>query len=165
MKRKTKFLGLCLSLMLTVMLCSVTTACDYFKTEPCPCEGPDSLYVAEYYESVTNPTFESVDEVLLYQNNTVADYEIGDIFRAMPEDVLTYVSTVCLKKYGEITIRDVVSEYKFNREVYDNLPNRNSTNTQPDEQSTANTAPPALEERQKPVDTTRTANNDNPKSI
>lgn len=165
MKRKTKFLGLCLSLMLTVMLCSVTTACDYFKTEPCPCEGPDSTYVAEYYESVTNPLFTSVDDVLLYHNNVVADYEIDEIFRSMPEDVITYVSTVCFKKYGDVSVHDIVSEYKFNRTIYDNLSDGNSTNTQSNEQSTAKTAPPALEEQQKPVDTIRTSNNDNPKSI
>lgn len=143
MKRLIQFKKGCFAI-LALMICAVAslTACDRFNGPSFSGDGPDSVYIAEYVEAVTNPTFETVDEVIMFQSRFVEEASIDDTFRTIPEEVLTNVATICLKKYPNVTKKDIVIEYKTNRGIYDNLPN----NTHEDKDKAT-----ATEEQQKPV--------------
>jgi hypothetical protein len=91
------------------------------------------VWVTGIIQSTLDPSFSSIDDVLKYQYDLSDEKSVEEVFISIPQDVLTNVSTVCLKKHPTITIRDVITEYIKNQAVYDNLPtqvNKDSLNKQ-----------------------------------
>lgn len=137
-------------LSVVVCICAVIMyGCDRFKTPSFSGDRPDSVYVAKSIEAIENPSFTSVSEVKLFQNKLVDEYSIEESFMSMPEEVLTNVATVCLKKSSSITKKDIVLEYRAGKEVYDNLPIPSQTTQQIIQSAAANDT--AREEQQKPA--------------
>lgn len=83
----------------------------------------DSTYVAEEIQAIVNPSFTSVEELLVFRQMELDEYSIDEKFCSMPVNTLTSVATVCLNKFGEINKRCVVEEYITHQDVYDNLKN------------------------------------------
>lgn len=110
------------------------TSCNY-KTDAVSNDLPDSVYLAEQVEAVINPSFASVDEVLIYQNNFVESSQVDEIFASMPEATLRNVAAVCLKQRTSVDKRGIVTEYRINKDIYDNLPpaekQKEASNTEP----------------------------------
>jgi hypothetical protein len=88
----------------------------------------DSLVKQSVQEAV-NPIFSTVDEVLLFREKAVEGLTIEDEFNSLPEEVLKNVATVVIKREGHVSRRGIVYEYRANREIYDNLPANDSTET------------------------------------
>lgn len=133
--------------LLVVMICAVIGlhSCDKVNAV-CSSNGVDSTYVAEYFESATNPIFTSIEEVKVAQKQLAEEKATDEVFMLMSEDVLNNVVTVCLNKNTFITKHDIVAEYRANQAVYDNLSTSDSTT----HKSVNNTAT-AKEEQQKPA--------------
>lgn len=98
----------------------------------------DSVTITTQIEEVINPSFTSVKDVKIFQKNLVEEYSVDEEFRNLPPDILTNVANVCLKKYGEITKRLVVDEYRANNSIYNNLPETTETRTTVDSTTAKN---------------------------
>jgi len=85
-------------------------------------ESSDSVLLAEQIESLANPVFITVEDMVTFQAKVIEDYSVDSVFKAMPEQVLTNVTSVLIKRCGQADKRSVVEEYRANSAVYDNLP-------------------------------------------
>jgi len=127
----------------------IASACSTREAKlPCSCPQ-DSMVVTQPY-SIDYGSFASVQEILDFQNNWLNSYAIEDIFLGMDVQTLTNVATVCLKKTGPVTIRELVLEYRKNADIYNNLSPTldsidNGTETTAVEETTA------MEEQQLPA--------------
>ena len=108
--------------LLVVMICAVIGlySCDKVNAV-CSSNGVDSVYVAKYFESVTNPIFTSIEEVRIAQKQLAEEKTADEVFLNMPDNILNNVVNVCLNKNTVITKIDIVNEYRANKDVYDNL--------------------------------------------
>ena len=130
MKSKMFFGAYLVLLLFTI--CAVVIGCDKFKESSTSGDGPDSVYVAEAIQAAENPSFTTVTEVCMFQNKLLEDQTIEEAFMTMPENILVNVATVCLKKDGVVTKKDIITEYNANRSVYDNLPDKPTETAAPD---------------------------------
>ena len=85
--------------------------------------------VAAGVQNYINPLFNNVDDVLAFRAKYLEGQAIDDAFNTMPEEVLKNVASVCIKREGYISKRGIVYEYRANKDVYNNLPSPDSTNT------------------------------------
>lgn len=108
------------ALLLTVMLFA---SCDKLKFGGEEEIDPlDTAAMATCVDAVVNPTFASATEVVDYQTEFIRQYQVDEVFRAMPQQKLLQVATVCINQQFCCSKRDIVEEYIRNRAVYDNLP-------------------------------------------
>lgn len=91
------------------------------KQKPLTEAAVDSIVQLNIQEFV-NPHFTSVDEVLLYREMDAEGLEISNTFASIPDEVMTNVVGVLLKRGSEVSKRTIAFEYRLNRQVYDNLP-------------------------------------------
>lgn len=113
----------------------------------CNCATPtydascmDSAYIDQQIDYAINPTFDSLEEILIYQDDLKLSDQQEAVFCMLPREVLVNVATVCLRKYGTVTMSDVATEYMENNSVYDNLM---SSPPDQDAEQTQNTTPDA----------------------
>jgi hypothetical protein len=100
------------------------------KQKPLTEAAVDSIVQLNIQEFV-NPHFTSVDEVLLYREMDAEGMEISNIFASIPDEVMTNVVGVLLKRGSELSKKSIAYEYRLNKQVYDNLPvPPGNTNTQ-----------------------------------
>lgn len=121
MKNLGRFLvGYVIATLFVLTLC---VSCDYLPTSPKEnYDVADSTLIAAEVQSVLNPSFTEV-ETLLYYRQTLLDEAYADsVFLSMPETILANVANVVLKKKGIVDEYSIVSEYRANRDIYDNLP-------------------------------------------
>lgn len=147
MKKKINILHVIFGSVMTVVLaglvmCSMTSC----KNTALPW-GDNKEQVEQIADSVAqlavheyaNPVFESADEAVVYRDLTIDGKSIDSVFNAMPDKTLFEVATVCIKRVGGTTKKDIVNEYLSHTDIYNNLPQKI---TSPAE----NTAPPTMEE-------------------
>lgn len=149
MRKVNKFLGVYLCTLVLALVSVISfTSCDRFNggvSKP----SVDSVYIAQTVEASANPSFVSVPDILNFQSRLIEEYSIDATFRSLPESVITNVATVCLNKRPSVTKNDIITEYRANQSVYDNLnteiksdqatPQENNSTTVTEEQQT--TAP------------------------
>lgn len=122
MKNFVRFLGGgVLLLVLSIAICSCTkpgnppaqptTEVDSATVELCNMQ----------FEEFVNPTFTDVSDVLAFQSMELQEANVDEVFLSMPQDVLSNVTTVVLKRLPSAKIADIVVEYLNNRAVYDGL--------------------------------------------
>lgn len=75
------------------------------------------MSVDEYYSSM-----ESLSDVFVVKHDMLDNMYTDSVFLVIPDDVLSNVVGVLLKKTPSFTKRELVNEYMLNRQVYDNLP-------------------------------------------
>lgn len=85
-------------------------------------EAEDSIWICGVVESIVNPEFENVADVLVFRDNTRANYTIDSVFLSMPDEVITNVASVVIKKIGSVNKLSLVSEYLTNNAIYNALP-------------------------------------------
>lgn len=123
MKRKFVFgsfmalLSLAVALIATVCLSSCYGKPWQLESND-DCEDELDPYVVECVEATVNPAFTDVNEVMLFHKSM----QVDKAFLELQPNVLHAVATVCVKKYGGATRKDIVEEYNYNKDVYDNLP-------------------------------------------
>jgi len=124
--KKLKFLFITLLGILAMTLSS----CNYLKQRgPDNYDvGSDSTFLAQF-ESVQNPQFESIEDIVAFRENYSSNMEIDSVFFSLSSATVQNVASVLLKKKPlGITKRDIVEEYRANKGVYDNLPTELSAN-------------------------------------
>ncbi len=115
MKTALKFL----CLMLFTLLC--ITSCDRPSRPSKTPSTSDSLKIAKVVESIVNPSFTTVEELVKYQEMDIAQGRLNEMFREMPDYILRSAATVCINRDKKVSKKSVVKEYINNSNVYDNL--------------------------------------------
>lgn len=118
-------------LVLAAMFTIALSSCDYVNKYTSR-DSVDSTFVADYVNNYTNPQMLSVDEVWTLKSLIAGKMSVDNTFVNMSDDVIENVATVLLKRQPEgISKLDIVTEYLSNRNIYDNLPDVNTTNSNP----------------------------------
>lgn len=136
-----KFIGGYLALLtLLIVVATCTVSCDQIRHQVQP--AVDSTYVAKAVIEYNNPQLMTVDDVLSFQQELIEQYDVEAQFRELPPNTVENISTVLFKrKVKQMTIYDIVKEYRANKDIYDSLPTaqtetQDSTPQQVDLQST-----------------------------
>lgn len=152
MKRKTIRGVIGWLMCMLIMLCFSTTlsSCDT-KQYPATQEYVDQAVAAGVALSTeaANPTFQSVNEVLVFRQAMLEQKHIDELFTTLTEETVTEVAGVLLKRGDPCTKRAIIEEYNSHSEVYDNLQAKPTT---PDLEPTT-----AVEEQHRPSDSTAIA--------
>ena len=119
MKKKLIFF-FCATLMLALGFssCGDDTAKPWSKTE---IEEIASSNATSVYFDLTNPTFNSVADATDCQETIIDGYSIDSIFRTMPPGIMRKVADVCINKSGQTDKKQIVREFKKNKDVYLNM--------------------------------------------
>ena len=152
MKKVIKFLGRCfivLALAAPFLLCSCEKVKEYTTPEV------DKAVVLECIETTVNPLMTSVEEVLVYHGQMAEEYTINEVFCTMSPETLKNIASVCLKKNGCTSKKDIVLEYQANRAIYDNLP-VNQPSPEPIEPTPDKPIPPTVQPNSPDVPPTST---------
>lgn len=99
----------------------------------------DSL-VQMSIKEVANPTFYSVDEVMVYRNLDANQKKLDSVFYKLPDNIIEKVAGVLINRDGSACKRSIVSEYNANRDIFDNLPD-NPVAEKPQNQNPATEQP------------------------
>lgn len=118
--KKKLILFFCATLMLALGFssCGDDTAKPWSKTE---IEEIASSNATSVYFDLTNPTFNSVADATDCQETIIDGYSIDSIFRTMPPGVMRKVADVCINKSGQTDKKQIVREFKKNKDVYLNM--------------------------------------------
>lgn len=87
-----------------------------------------------YYE-LTNPTFNTVDEVVIAQDTYIDGKSIDSTFYSMKPSTLKRVADVCINKTGFTDKKGIVGEYLKNISVYSNMSDPTPTVSTKDDKS------------------------------
>lgn len=133
MKKFLNFLGgfliiACLALTGTYLMSSCENSGSFFGDKDGVTQEYVDSTVAVAAQNLINPLFTNVDDVLAFREKSLEGQAIDDAFNSMPEEVLTNVAGVCIKREGHVSKRTIIYEYRANRDVYDNLPAQAANN-------------------------------------
>lgn len=119
MKKKLIFF-FCAMLMLALGFssCGDDTVKPWSKAE---IEEIASSNATSVYFDLTNPTFNSVADATDCQETIIDGYSIDSIFRTMPPGIMRKVADVCINKSGQTDKKQIVREFKKNKDVYLNM--------------------------------------------
>lgn len=93
------------------------------KEAPLSEANVDSL-VQLSVKDVVNPTFHSIEEVMMYRNLDADQKRLDSIFYAMPDNIVEKVAGVLINRDGAACKRSIVMEYQADtRGIFNNLPN------------------------------------------
>lgn len=134
MKKFLNFLGgfliiACLALTGTYLMSSCENSGSFFGDKDEVTQEYVDSTVAVAAQNLINPLFSNVDDVLAFREKSLEGQAIDDVFNTMPEEILTNVASVCIKREGHVSKRTIVYEYRANRSIYDNLPQASNDNT------------------------------------
>lgn len=93
-------------------------------------------------KDVVDPTFYSVEEVMVYRNLDADQKRLDSTFYAMPDNIVEKVAGVLINRDGAACKRSIILEYNANRDIFDNLPNE-SVAEQQKSQNTSTSEPVA----------------------
>jgi hypothetical protein len=111
------------------------------KEAPLSEANVDSL-VQLSIKDVVDPTFYSVEEVMVYRNLDADQKRLDSTFYAMPDNIVEKVAGVLINRDGAACKRSIVLEYNANKGIFDNLPDAPVADT-PQNQSTSTSEPVA----------------------
>ena len=86
------------------------------------CEANVDSIVQVSIKDVVNPTFYSVDEVMVYRSLDASQKQLDSAFYALPDKIVEKVAGVLVNRDGAACKRSIVLEYNANRGIFDNLP-------------------------------------------
>lgn len=114
-------------LVAAVLICAGSVWCfngifPWDKEAPLSEANVDSL-VQLSVKDVVNPTFYSIEEVMVYRNLDADQKRLDSTFYAMPDNIVEKVAGVLINRDGAACKRSIVLEYNANRGIFDNLPN------------------------------------------
>lgn len=110
-----------------VLICAASVWC-FNGTFPWDKKAPlneavmDSI-VQLSIKDVVNPTFYSIEEVMVYRNLDADQKRLDSAFYAMPDNIVEKVAGVLINRDGAACKRSIILEYNANRDIFDNLPN------------------------------------------
>lgn len=115
--------------LVAAMLICIGSVWCFNGTFPWDKEAPlteanvDSL-VQLSIKDVVNPTFYSIEEVMIYRNLDADQKRLDSTFYAMPDNIVEKVAGVLINRDGAACKRSIVMEYQADtRGIFNNLPN------------------------------------------
>ncbi len=113
-------------LVAAVLICAGSVWCfngvfPWDKEAPLNEANVDSL-VQLSIKDVVNPTFHSVDEVMVYRSLDADQKKLDSTFYALPDKIVEKVAGVLVNRDGAACKRSIVLEYNANKGIFDNLP-------------------------------------------
>ena len=121
MRKTLKFLMLALIAILSLVSCKNGWPYDHKDNY----DTSDSAMVAEYVNSVTNPSIMDAREALSLKSRLIDQQVIDSLFIALPNSTIENVVSVLQKKTSIIHKKDIVEEYLRCKDVYNGLPVKN----------------------------------------
>lgn len=106
--------------------------------------GVDSVQVDQQIDAYMNPSFATPADIIEYQQETAEELNIQSTFLDMPQAVIVNVATMCINKYGCVTVHKLVEEYLANKDVFDNLASPVPATSQPKNDPTVVEEPQTL---------------------
>lgn len=89
----------------------------------------DSAMTVKLIKATVDPSFTSVEDVIVFQQNACEMESINREFNALPQNVLKNVAKVVISKEGCATKKSIIEEYRGSKQTYDIL-SEDSTNTE-----------------------------------
>ena len=131
-------------LIAAVLICAGSVWCfngvfPWDKEAPLSEANVDSL-VQMSIKEVANPTFYSVDEVMVYRDMNANQKALDSAFYALPDKIIEKVAGVLVNRDGAACKRSIILEYNANRSIFDNLPD-DPVAEKPQNQSTTTEQP------------------------
>lgn len=121
MKRLFMVMSTFLIALLAIMVLGSCNSKQKFKEEILK---EDSLMVTKMMAEVDNPTFADVDEVLTYYHDEKLWKEQDSIFFSIPQKVIPDIVSVLQKNHDPVTKVNIANEFKNNKRIYLNLPDK-----------------------------------------
>lgn len=121
MKRLFMVMSTFLIALLAIMVLGSCNSKQKFKEEILK---EDSLMVTKMMAEVDNPTFADVDEVLTYYHDEKLWKEQDSIFFSIPQKVIPDIVSVLQKNHNPVTKVNIANEFKNNKRIYLNLPDK-----------------------------------------
>jgi len=122
-----KLLALMMTFLSLVITLTITSCSDYRHRAKLDAEKADSIWFTEMLEK-TLPSYENKQEtfestsLILREQMIQNDLRIRDsIFTHMQPEVLSNVCVTLFKTKSQISVTDVIAEYRKYKSVYDNL--------------------------------------------
>lgn len=121
MKRLFTVMSASLIALLTILTFGSCDVKQKFKQEVLK---EDSLMVRNMMEAVDNPTFTSVDDVMVYYHDEKQYRTQDSVFFSIPQNVIPDIVSVLQKNHDPVTKASVANEFENNKRIYLNLPNK-----------------------------------------
>ena len=109
-----------LLVMITVFMGISISSCTH-KSGRMSRAQRDSVNVNAAIKQMSNPTVSSIEDAVNLQQDALSAYTEDSIFRSMSQTSLKSVVIVLLNKQTTVTRKDIIDEYRLNKNVYDNL--------------------------------------------
>lgn len=126
-----KFLKVYFALLLfTVMTAMALSSCKHsgLMHHGDNYDVADSAMTVKLIKATVDPSFTSVEDVIVFQQNACDMESINKEFNALPQRVLKNVAKVVISKEGCATKKSIIEEYRCSKQTYDIL-SEDSTNT------------------------------------
>ena len=104
-----------------LLMATLLVSCQYVGTPEEEEPENDSVWLYEELQQVTNPTFSSLEEIMVYRQSMIDANTTDSIFVSLSDPILRNVTAVVLKNYKEVSKTSIVDEYPKNKRIYDNL--------------------------------------------
>lgn len=116
------------------LMATLLVSCQYVGA-PEETEEPenDSAWLYEELQQVTNPTFSSLEEIMVYRQSMIDANTTDSIFVSLSDPIIRNVTAVVLKNYKEVSKASIVDEYLRNKRIYDNLLSAEFVSAPPEE--------------------------------
>ena len=122
MKRSLKFfMGVAILVVGTIVTMN-QTSCNEFESHKKVKTENDSVMIVKALDKLSNPEFETVEDISKYRQRMVNDRFDDSIFASLPEETFINVATVVHNRDNVLTKSAIVKEYLHGEDVYNNLP-------------------------------------------
>lgn len=98
------------------------TSCNEFGSHKKVKTENDSVMIVKALDKLSNPEFETVEDISKYRQRMVNDRFDDSIFASLPEETFINVATVVHNRDNVLTKSAIVKEYLHGEDVYNNLP-------------------------------------------
>lgn len=112
-----------ITMVIMFAVAMITSSCQKIDNlMPQPDTEKIGALVTEAVDSLQNPIFYSVEDVMSYATSKYEEVYIDSVFNEMSYEDIRNVATVLLRSSGPVTKYDIVTEYMHNDMIYRNLP-------------------------------------------
>lgn len=122
MKRFLKFFMWVAILVIGTVVTLHLTSCNESRSHKEIKAENDSVMIVKALDKLSNPEFETVEDISKYRQRMVNDRFDDSIFASLPEETFINVATVVHNRDNVLTKSAIVKEYLHGEDVYNNLP-------------------------------------------
>lgn len=122
MKRFLKFFMWVAILVVGTIVTLHLTSCNESGSHKKVKTENDLVMIVKALDKLSNPEFETVEDISKYRQRMVNDRFDDSIFASLPEETFINVATVVHNRDNVLTKSAIVKEYLHREDVYNNLP-------------------------------------------